>query len=307
MTPLPTAAPAAIEVKKARDISPQSGQLMILAGPPGTGKSTFAGSVAQFVPPEEVLVIATLPREVDSLPYQKYNLDTVVISDTEWRPSEGSLKATGYPTLMRLLRDLRSDTKYSAIILDNGTEAGEMAWHAALEPLGVGDPTALPRGSNRYTPYMSVREKMEQLVSDLSLLTGKTGFAKKPKLVIVPWHIQPPKDSADEGESADERGRGSEYEGEFLPMIRGSYRRRIGGQVSALVYTDLVQVPRDPKNALSAMEQHYCLQLVSDAERHCKIAGTVDASKLVKGKYLDVHGRDDAFKMFMDLLPKQTT
>jgi hypothetical protein len=278
----------------------------MVAGPPGTGKSNLCGTMAEYIPPEEILVIVTLAREANSLNYQKYDLDTVMISE-DWRPADGKsgLQATGYPQIISVLRELRKDTKYSGIIFDNGTEAAEMAWHAALAPLGVGDPNDLGRGGNRFAPYTSLREKLEQMICDLALLTGKTGFAAKPKLVAMTWHIQPPKDSSDDGESADERGQGSEYEGLFLPMIRGSFRRRIGSLVDTMVFTDLVSVQK-PSKGIPQYENHYCLQVLSDNERHCKIPGRLPSpDQLVKNKYLDVHNTNDAWRQLMQLMQQE--
>lgn len=291
----------ALEVTKARELSPLSGSLTIVAGPPGLGKSWTCGTMAEWLSPEEVLVIATLPREIDSLQYQKHDLDTIIISDEDWRPDAGVLKATGYPKLIDVLRELRQDTKYKGIILDNGTESAELAWHAAMEPLGVGDPNDLGRGSNRFAPYTSLREKMETLLRSLSLLTGKSGLVEQPKLVAIPWHVQPPKETNDDDDSADKKGRGAEYEGEYLPMIRGSFRRRIMGLVDNFIYADLVRVPTG--NPLGKTPEHFCLQVVSDREKHVKLAGVApDPSELVKDKFIDVHGADDAWRKLMELL-----
>ena len=288
-------------VTKARDLSPTQGSLAIIAGPPGLGKSWICGTMAEYLDPAEILVIATLPREVNSLQYQEHNLDTILVTDDGWSPSEGKLNATGYRELMGIVRELRKDTKYAGIILDNGTEAAELAWHAALEPLGVGDPNDLGQGANRFAPYTSLREKLEELMYGLSTLTGKTGFAARPKLVAIPWHIQPPKETSDNDESADQKGKGSEYEGEFLPMVRGAYRRRIGGVVDMTVYSNLVRV--QGKNALSQPELHYCIQVISDKERHVKLPGRQpDPKTLLKGKFIDVHNRDDAWRMLMDII-----
>lgn len=296
-----------MEIINARSVGPETGSLTIPAGPPGLGKSWFAGTVAEHVGGEHVIVIATLPREINSVQYQKYDVDGVICTDEEWSPEVKVLKATGYADLMKFLRDLRTDEHYKAVILDNGTEAAELAWHAAMAPLGVGDPNDLGRGSNRFAPYTSLRDKMENLIRSLSILTGKTGLVTQPKLVIVPWHVQPPKDTTDDSDSADAKGQGSEYEGEYLPMIRGAFRRRLMALVDNYIYTDIQQVPADAKKPLGKMENHYCLQVVSDRERHVKIEGGFpDADKLVKGKFLDVHNRDDAFSYFMNSINRGT-
>ncbi len=289
-----------INVTKAQDISPTAGSLTILAGPPGTGKSWVCGTMAEYLSPDEVLVIATLPREVNSHQYQTNNLDTIVVTDEEWDPSAGKagLKATGYNQLLSVLRELREDTQYKGIVLDNGTEAAELAWHAALEPLGVFDPAELK--GNKFTPYTSVREKMEQLMRSLSLLTGKTGLAKQPKLIAVPWHVQPPKDTIDDSDSADKKGKGAEYEGDYLPMVRGSFRRRVSALVDNFLYSDIVQV-RAAGKAMSLPEPNYCVQIVSDKERHVKHAGPAPEG-LLNNKYINVHGRDDAWRSIMEMI-----
>lgn len=283
-------------------MSPTSASFTIIAGPPGTGKSTAAGTVAEYAGPENTLLIATLAREVNSVVYQEHNLDTIVCSDDQWEPSAGKsgLIATGYDKLIKVLRELRQDEQYSAIILDNGTEAAEMAWHASMAPLGVADPNDLGRGGNRFAPYTTLREKMEQLMRSLSILTGKTGLVARPKHIIVPWHVQPPKDTSDDSESADEKGQGAEYEGNYLPMVRGSARRRIGGLVDNFIYSGIETV-RTSKSGLVG-EPHYVLQLVRDADRHVKIAGRVDPEPLLKNKFLDVHNKQDIFRQLMHII-----
>lgn len=290
-----------MKVTKARDLSPTAGSFTIVAGPPGLGKSTFAGTVAEYVGADRTLLIATLPREVNSTEYQKHNIDTIVCADDQWEPSAGKagLIATGYDCLIDTLRQLRTDDQYSAVILDNGTEAAEMAWHASMAPLGVADPNDLGRGGNRFAPYTTLREKMEQLMRSLSILTGKTGLVTRPKLVIVPWHVQPPKETSDNDDSADEKGQGAEYEGSYLPMVRGGFRRRLGGLVDNYVYAAIENVRSG--NSMTGTP-HYCIQVVTDNDRHVKIAGQVPTDGLIKSKYLDVHQNPKAWGEFMSII-----
>lgn len=284
-----------LEITKAKDVAPDAGSFTVVNGPPGTGKSTLCGTMAEYLGPENVLVIATLPREVNSIMYQKYNLDTIVVTDTEWDPSSGSITSGGFDRLMSILRELRRDTTYSGIILDNGTEAAELGWHASLEKAGVADPSEL---KNSFKPYNTMRENMETLLRALNTLTGKTKLVARPKLIAVPWHVQPAKEAMDDNATADEKGKGIEYEGDFLPMIRGGFRRRLAALVDNIIYADIVRIPG--KNALSAPSMHYCVQVVGDNERHVKIAGPQpDKDALVNGKYIDVHNDDAAWATLM--------
>jgi hypothetical protein len=291
----------AIEVTRARQLSPQAGSLSVVAGPPGLGKSWVAGTMAEFYGADNVLALITLPREIDSLQYQRHDIPSIVIDDPDWIPEKKSLKATGYDKLMEILRELRHDKVYKALILDNGTEAGELAWHSTLAPLGVSDPNQLGSGSNRFAPYTTFSEKMNALLRSLGTLTGKTGLVAQPKVICVPWHVQPAKDGMGDNESSDEKGQGVEYEGDYLPMIRGGFRRRLMAVVDNYVYADLQQIPG--RNSLSQMENHYVLQVISDNEKHVKTVGAQPPEdKLVKKKYLDVHGRHDAWRLFMDTI-----
>lgn len=289
-----------LEVTKARTLNPTEGSLTLIAGPPGLGKSWFCGTMAEYLDPSEVLLISTLPREVNSVQYQKHDLDTILVTDDQWEPDLGKkgLKAGGYDKMIETLRELRLDKKYKGVILDNGTEAGELAWHSVLGPKGVADPSEL--SGNTFALYSAMRGKMESLIRSLSILTGKTGLVEVPKLVVVPWHVQPKKEGAGDGESADEAAQGAEYEGDYLPMIRGGFRRRVAQLVDNFIYSSIENV-RAPGEMTS--EPRFVIQVVSDREKHVKLAGTAPkGDDLIKGRYLDVHDRDDAFREFMKIL-----
>jgi len=289
-----------IQVTKARAFNPTEGSLNIIAGPPGLGKSWFCGTMAEYLDPSEVLLLVTLPREVNSYQYQKHDIDTIFLTDTEWEPELGKtgFKAGGYEALMQTLKELRTDTQYKGIILDNGTEAAELAWHAVLAPKGIGSPSEV-RG-NTYALYDSMRSKMESMIRSLSILTGKTGLVEVPKLIAVPWHVQPKKETSDGGESADEAAQGAEYEGDYLPMIRGGFRRRVAQLVDSFIYASIENIR--PEKSMKS-ESRFAIQVVSDREKHVKLAGATPTKEaLTKDKFLDVHDRDDAWRMFMEIL-----
>jgi len=263
-----------MDVIKATDMAPGKSSIHVVAGPPGLGKSWFCGTVGEIIPPEEVLLIATLAREVKSAKYQQYDYDTIVCEDPEWEPQSGIYKSTGYSSLVKTLRELRTDDKYGAVILDSGTEAGELAWHQALEPWKVADPSEMGTSGNRFAPYTALDSYMDEIVRSLSKLAGHPAAGKlsvkRPKFVIITWHVQPPKETIGSDETADEKGEGIEYEGSVLPMIRGRFRRRLGQLIDSFVYADR-QAVMDPKTTRTSVQ--HVIQVRSTKEKHCKFPG----------------------------------
>jgi hypothetical protein len=91
--------------------------------------------------------------------------------------------------------------------------------------------------------------------------------------VIVPWHVQPPKE--------DDDGQGVEYVGKELPMIRGGFRRRLNQKIDAVVY-----MYRESKIVGKRREIRYVLQVAPDMERHTKIPGEVpEGVKYIEPSY----------------------
>lgn len=289
------------EVIPARELSPQDASCIVVGGPPGTGKSTFLGRMAQEGP---TLLLATLQRETSSWIYQEKNVGTMLFEDREWQPDvpaddgtrRGNYAAHAHKRLLDALEMLRNDEitaengePYKVVLLDSGTEAGENAWHRALAPYRVPDPSFLGRDDNRYGPYTALDQAMDQLVKALQAL--KT--APVPKHIGISWHVQPTKDDTVERigdkqtgytvkkQSADHKTEGIEYEGSILPMVRGRFRRRLFSLVDAFIWTDIqYDKTRDTKGKVETTPK-YVLQVVSDEERHCKLPGPLPAQKYI--------------------------
>ena len=261
-----------MNIIKATDLSPKGAQLSLILGPPGIGKSTFAASVINVVPKDEILLVATLPREVKSWKYQEYDFDTILIEESDkWDPLNKSYQPTAFRETIKLLDELAEDEKYGAVIIDNGTEVSEFAWHDSLAPLKIGDPNELGSGGNRFAPYTSIRERMENFIMKVNRLTNSSASARA-KHVIIPWHVQPPKD--DEGKQKD-----IEYAGKELPMIRGGFRRRIGQKIDVIAYMTR-------KTTQGGKKVEYKLQIVSDMDKHCKVPCQVpDGVKFIDPEY----------------------
>jgi len=217
---------------------------VLVLGPDKVGKSWFLGSMAKEEP---TLLIATLPREVNSFRYQQYSdtVDVLVLDDPNWRPSQGLFEATAYQTFLEVIEELTEDTKYRNVIIDSGTELAEAAWHMALSPWKVSSPAEMEEQQSRWLPYDQLDSLLDQGIKGAISLTKA---AARTKNIGISWHTQPPKDDTYEfnastgkrdrkKESADHAGEGVEYEGKVLPMVRGRFRRRLGQLVDLKVYS----------------------------------------------------------------------
>lgn len=288
------------DITPARDSSPRVAGSLVVAGPPGTGKSWFLGTMAKLGP---TLLIATLPREVKSYQYQLHNIDHVLLYDKEWLPSANRFDATGFRDFLDLMEALLDDKEYRNIIIDNGTELGEICWHAALKTHSVASPGEMVDKKNRWLPYDQINDYMDQAVKSATALTNP-GAAVLPKNVGFTWHVQPPKDDTTETvevapnvkvqktkESGDHVGQGVEYEGNMLPSIRGRFRRKLVSLVDAFVFTELVpEVVKDGNRARK--ELRYKIQVRPTEDRHVKLPGPLPAHMHI----------DNDFEQFLPLL-----
>jgi hypothetical protein len=159
---------------------------------------------------------------------------------------------------------------------------------------------------SRFQPYETLDIYLDQAMKKLQALT-KT--AKRPKHVLIAWHVQPPKDDTTEKvgadrirkSSADNAGKGVEYEGDVLPMVRGRFRRRVASQVDAMLYTE-VQFKAPQGASRAGMDVRYMIQVRPNPERHSKFPGPLPPST-----YMDVTHPANGFQMFLDLTEGKTS
>lgn len=273
-----------------------------IAGPPGTGKSTVLGSMADVLGRDRVLLLATLAREAESWRYQEDPpLSRIVFQDGGWVPTLGKLEATAFRQFLDTLEYLHDiDDQFDGIVVDSGTELAELGWHLSMLPHGVATPAEMDSDKSRFLPYESLDIHLSSAVNKLQALT-KT--AKRPKHVLVSWHVQAPKDDTTEKvgtdrirkESADNAGKGVEYEGDVLPMVRGRFRRRVASQFDAMLYTEIqFTVPQGLSR--SGVEPQFMLQVRPNPERHSKFPGPLPSQT-----YLNVTYPVKPFQVLLDL------
>lgn len=250
----------------------------VAAGPPGSGKSTLLGSMAEV---GKTLLIATLAREASSWKYRQHDVDTIILQDLNWRPSQKVFESEAFSKFLELMQVLLNDDIYDCICVDSGTELAEAGWHEAMRPYSVASPAEI-EGKSRWLPYDTLDTLLDQAIKQLVSLgyTDEFQVAKKPKHVGIAWHVQPPKEDSTEDAggtkvrkaSADHAGEGVEYEGKVLPMIRGRFRRRLVGQVDAYVHTD-IRMNVERVGATMKKSTEYVIQVRPDVERHTKLPG----------------------------------
>ena len=270
----------------------------VVAGPYGTGKSTLLGSMAKE---HKTLLLATLSREVESWLYKEYNVDTIPLWEEGFYSlsDDGTLppgfRITKFHEFLQVTEALRDDDVYDAVILDNGTELAELAWHQAMAVHGVIAPAYMQDKKSRFQPYETMGTNLDQAIKNLVTLVDSSR-TKRPKFIGISWHVQPPRDDQTEtvGEgansvrvqkqSADHKAEGVEYEGKVLPMIRGAFRRKLGSQVSTFVFADIIYEVKT-QGARSVRVPRYVLQVQPDEERHAKIPGPMAASKYIANDF----------------------
>lgn len=257
---------------------------IIALGGPGLGKSTLAGSICEVVPPNETLLIVAKPGEEKSFTYVKHGLDqsAELFFDMGWLPGLKRYKAGAYNKLLQRIVDLVDDTKFGAVIVDPGTDVVNMIEHCILEPHGKGSFGDL---ADTMGAYRSLGDMSQEFLMTASLLSSR--LVKRPKWVIIPWHVQPAKEGQyvkigqgqkEKQESADEKAQGIEYEGVVLPMLEGRYRRKLAADVDVVVYCDL-EVKKNLRTQVD--EVSYFIQAAPNKDRHAKVRG----SPVLRGRF----------------------
>lgn len=248
---------------------PDAGSYALL-GPPGTGKSDMAASIADIVGADATLVLATKPREARSHGYVTRKIATELFFDAGWRPSLGRFEAGGYIQLLKRLEQLYADDAVRAVVIDVGTDAFELAAHELLSS----EKAATPKDCrDPQSFYGAFRYKCKELVQSSLILA----YAPTPKHVVWTMHTQPAKDeSRGANETPDKKAKGIEYEGGVLPMVEGGYRRAFAGEFDAVLYTDILhEFNRETRR----QEPRYVVQIGPDNERHAKIAFARDIAE----------------------------
>jgi len=207
--------------------------------------------------------------------------------DKDWNPNVDKYKATAWKALNKRIEELHSDDKYDAIILDSGTDAIFLLEQSILATY---EGTVPEHARQSY--YRDLRDKSRDFISALVSLTN-SDIVDNPKHILVSWHAQPPKEAAQLSKaqgggtkpSADQIALGVEYEGKVLPMIEGSYRRKLAGDFSCVVQAEISPAGKFMNKETKRMESkgaQYLIQVQGDADFHAKVA---DAPPM-KEKYL---------------------
>lgn len=240
------------------------GSLILVMGPPGTGKSYMAGSVCDVVGADRVALLCTKPKEVSSYQYVKHGLAerAEVFYDPEWDPEFNETTAIGWKLLNKRLRELKRQDDVDAVILDPGTDAMVLLSHDIMSSMGIEALADLRESGGKgrsYTYYGEFAEKVQRFVSRLAELT----LPPNPKFVIVPWHVQ----SANEDEVS--KGKGTMFEGAVLPMLPGQYRQKLAGDANEVVFSEIM---RSYNTQMKRVEEKFVVRVAPTAEKHAKLS-----------------------------------
>ena len=263
------------------------GQVIVNLGPPKTGKSTFAGSICEVIPPERVALLCTKPNEANSFMYRKYGLTerAEIFMDAGWDPELGSFKATGWNALQKRIKELATDVNVDGIIIDSGTDAMELLSHASLASMQVLGKTPASTGDLRaggakdasFSYYDKIKVGAQGF---MTRLVEAAMNPTAPKFIIIPWHTQSPS----EEEQAKE---GISHEGKVLPMIEGKYRQKLAGDCDVVVYSDVVRVI-DPTNKKPVVK--FVIQIAPSNDKHAAIrAITLPADATLPNEFKALH------------------
>jgi hypothetical protein len=235
------------------------GRVIALFGPPGTGKSHAASTIVDVVPKENIRLLCTKANEANS--YVASGLqDSAELFIDHWDPSMGMDDALGWSRLNKRIVECGKDEDVHCLIVDPGTDVAELLSHKLLKGLGVEDLSGLKKKGRdtSFDFWGQMRENLSKFMD--KLIAASMGPA--PTLVIVPWHVQ----SASEEELMADKG--TQFEGKTLPMVPGSYRKRLAGDVDVAAFTDVYR---------RKGEVEYRLILQPTHNQHAKVRGVLGA------------------------------
>ena len=242
----------------------RGGISLAVIGAPGTGKSTLLGSIGELYSPDEILLLAPKPREINSWLYREHGItaSAEVFGDPKWRPSLDIYEADGFLQMERRLLELYDDTQYKVIILDPYTDVVKLAAHDLLKA----EKAATPRDAmDSRSFYGGLKHRLSNFTSTLTGLTSPV--LPCPKHVLVAVHAQSAKD--------DEKisGSGVSFEGDVLPMIEGGHRNDFAGDFDLVCYSR-IKHSSEIVNRKMVKSTSYVIQVGADSKRHAKIAIT---------------------------------
>lgn len=250
-----------------------TGAVIMPEGMPGAGKSHFAGSVCDVIDPDKVLLWATKAREISSASYMRHGLTqrAELFLDDEWDPTFDEWDAKAYTQIRSRLKDVKGDPDVHGIIIDPGTEVGLYLAYMMFKNMRVADDVEMRKkdSDSSFAFFQSYADKMAKF---MALLQSVAHDPRAPKIIMIPWHVQPLKEGTPGKASPDDKGRGVAFEGKVLPKVRGQYRQTLAADAD-IVVRSMYHPPLPPgSKAVPGRPEGYKIQVKPDRDFHAKVA-----------------------------------
>lgn len=229
------------------------GLLTLIVGPPGTGKSWMAGSLAEFGPTH---LIAFKPKEVDSHNYNAHGVEHDLFHDPLWSPSTERYEASGWQDFVGRMHELLRDDEVENVILDPLTDLHVLIKHEIAKKENA---SSIGDMRDSLGAWGDVRARWEEAANLITSLA----FAPTPKNVAAVVHAKVPTEE-------EEEKRNVEFMGEVLPAIQGGFKTVLEGEFHLVLHTRVV----------SGRETKYMVEVTASSKRHNKVSIAPQLSEL---------------------------
>lgn len=223
-----------------KDLNPADGTMLSVIGVPKSGKSHLAASATKYGKAFGFLALEELPS------YAGLDVEYELLTDDEWRPSQGLFKAKAYKAGMAKLAELEKRDDIRVIVNDTMSSGwSEAIWNDVMMGYGTDDPRTL--GGNSRQPYVTYASRMTELMTRLALLR-----ARKKVHVLCTWHEDIREYEGSGAPRKETEGSVTRVKWDLarLPMMKGGLRQDIAKWFDFSFYVEAVNGSKPHRSKL---------------------------------------------------------